>query len=56
MMARAAPVTPAWQTAFQFAVAFIHHQCARPDFTVYEPFYRGVMGMGVALWSNPAAA
>jgi hypothetical protein len=29
---------------------------ARPDFTVYEPFYRGVMGMGVAMWSNLAAA
>jgi aromatic ring-opening dioxygenase catalytic subunit (LigB family) len=25
---------------------------ARPDFTVYEPFYRGVMGMGVAVWSH----
>jgi len=28
----------------------------RPDFTVYEPFYRGVMGMGVAMWSNLEAA
>jgi aromatic ring-opening dioxygenase catalytic subunit (LigB family) len=29
---------------------------ARPDFTVYEPFYRGVMGMGVAMWSKLDAA
>jgi aromatic ring-opening dioxygenase LigB subunit len=28
----------------------------RPDFTVYEPFYRGVMGMGVAMWSQLEAA
>lgn len=23
---------------------------ARPELTAYEPFYRGIMGMGVALW------
>ncbi len=22
----------------------------RPDFVVYEPLYRGLMGMGVAYW------
>jgi hypothetical protein len=27
---------------------------AKPDFVEYEPFYRGIMGMGVAYWSNGA--
>jgi hypothetical protein len=26
---------------------------AKPDFVEYEPFYSGIMGMGVAYWSKP---